>query len=402
MSTFSSKLTLASDPFAMNRSDTVLSSSGVSKTSAKAVEYIAPTVSFINSTTNQSVTDIVSSVANFKAEMVTNKSMGYALLAAETAARVAADALTSASLASEVTSRQTQGTQLANDLAVEASVRDTLVSAESALRLAAATTMQAAIDAEHVICYDADVVLQSKITNFNVIGTTTIADENSESKASDEVIVADLANKKMLIEANIAGETSALVSNKTFLLAAVASETTAREAAIVEQAARVTALNAALGIDESKLQDTIAAYAAADVTIIAQIANLNSVLTTYNTNLTTLKLKVDTALFTAGAITLPIEFPAGIYTYDRPEDGLPDDINTIVINGYTVSASCTTQSWGFTVGNGSGAFVKLFGNITGVWDSVTHSITFSNGKVWVYQPPAPVEGGGAPVEGGAP
>jgi hypothetical protein len=396
MSTFSSKLTLASDPFAMNKSDTVLSSSGVLKTSAKAVEYIAPTVSFINTTTNESVTDIVSSVANMKAEMVTNKSMGYALLAAETAARVAADALTSASLATEVTSRQTQGTQLANDLAVEASVRDTLVAAESALRLAAATTMQAAIDAEHVICNDADVVLQSRITNFNAIGTDTIAAENSESKAADEVIVADLANKKMLIEANIAGETSALVSNKTFLLAAVASETTAREAAIVAQAERVTALNAALGIDESKLQDTITAYAAADVTIIAQIANLNSVLTTYNTNLTTLKLKVDTALFTAGAITLPIEFPAGTYTYDRPEVGLPDDINTVAIDGYNVSASCPTQSWGFTVGNGSGAFVKLFGNITGVWDSVAQSITFSNGKVWFYQPPAPVEGESAP------
>jgi len=389
MSTFSSKLTLASDPFAMNKSATVVSSSGVSKTSAKAVEYIAPFVSFINSTTNQSVTDIVLSVANFKAEMVTNKSMGYALLAAETAARVAADALTSDSLASEVTSRQTQGTQLANDLAVEASVRETLVSAESALRLAAANTMQDAIDAEHVICYDADVVLESRITNFNLIGTNTISDENSESKASDEVIVADLANKKMLIEANIAGETSALVSNKTFLLAAVASETTAREAAIVEQAARVTALNAALVIDESKLQDTIAAYAAADVTIIAQISNLNSVLTTYNTNLTTLKLKVDTALFTAGAITLPIEFPAGTYTYDRPEVGLPDDNINITINGYNVSAACSTQTWGFTYGNGSGEFVKLFGNVIGNWNAGSHSITFSNGQVWVYQPPSP-------------
>jgi hypothetical protein len=296
---YSKKLTLASDTTGIIQSTITVSDTFVQKNSNVPIVMSAPSIGFTNTTTDQIIDDVVGSYQTILSTIATNKATGLYLLDAETANRVAGDVKNAADLSTENATRVAQGVTLSSAIAAESAARAALLAAESAARVAAVADAQSLLDAEIAARIVADQLLDTKVTDSVSASNTALLTE------VDNRIAGDLGNQVLLdskyaqIMSSITDEASALVNSKSILQGKIDLQVAARVDGVNVQKTRVDEIVVSLGVDEAALLQTVAAYAAADVSIQTQIDNLTNLFNGFNYNFNLLKTKVDNALTTS-------------------------------------------------------------------------------------------------------
>jgi hypothetical protein len=296
---YSKKLTLASDTTGIIQSTITVSDTFVQKNSNVPIVMSAPSIGFTNTTTDQIIDDVVGSYQTILSTIATNKATGLYLLDAETANRVAGDVKNAADLSTENATRVAQGVTLSSAIAAESAARAALLAAESAARVAAVADAQSLLDAEIAARIVADQLLDTKVTDSVSAASTALLTE------VDNRIAGDLGNQVLLdskyaqIMSSITDEASALVNSKSILQGKIDLQVAARVDGVNVQKTRVDGIVVSLGVDEAALLQTVAAYAAADVSIQTQIDNLTNLFNGFNYNFNLLKTKVDNALTTS-------------------------------------------------------------------------------------------------------
>jgi hypothetical protein len=336
----------------------------------------------VNSNGHQ-VLDVVETILAIKQKSIDDALMCESKMATERAFTVAQVAAVNSTLATEVSERNQDILEVEAAITAETGARQAALTLEIQSRAGADAVLQSNLTSEIARAIAAEEALQTNI-NDQVVAVTAVGVQ-IQADITAEITRATAA--ELLLQSNLTAETTARADADTALSALIDVEVAARNAAVLVERNRINTLLSSNGINYSNLLEMINAYQTGNTSLLSQISSMNSLIQNLQSGLAYNTIKLDTAL--NNAPPCGPNFPAGIYNYTREDSSI--SVNTITIDGNFVSAVNSTEAWGTTSGSASDNSLTFWGNVVGTWNPTTQSINWSNGTVWVYQPPQPVQ-----------
>jgi hypothetical protein len=351
----------------------------ITLTSDLPVVETATKFDLVNANGHQ-VLDVVETILAIKQKSIDDALMCESKMATERAFTVAQVAAVNSALATEVSERTQDILEVEAAITAETGARTAALNLEIQSRAGADAIHTANLTSEIARATAAEALVQSNL-DAQVLALNAV-DIELQSDINDEITRATAA--EVLVQSNLNAETTARSNADEALSALIAAETAARNAAILVERNRINTLLESNNINYESLLEMINAYQTGNTSLLSQISNMNTLIQNLQSGLASNTIKLDTAL--NNAPPCGPNFPAGIYNYTRGNGSI--SVNTITIEGNMVYGSNPTEHWRTTSGPGSENSLTFWGNVVGTWDPIAQTITWNNGTVWVYQPPA--------------
>jgi hypothetical protein len=263
---------------------------------SKPQHFHGSAVKFYNNDGTGAVSDVVVELNYLKAGQVSDRVYTDTSASTEQVARIAGDASVNDLANTASTNRANadytlQNTVTTNKAAVVAALASALAS-----HSASDTELKALVDAEKNTFSSASASLRADLTAESVRAVAAEQKESADSLAADASLRADLTAESVRAVAAEQKESADSLAADASLLSRIDQRILDRIALVQVERSRIDAILSDNSVDLNKLKEIVDAYNALDTKQATQISTLTSTCALLQTQVTTLKNKIDLAL----------------------------------------------------------------------------------------------------------
>jgi alpha-tubulin suppressor-like RCC1 family protein len=263
---------------------------------SKAQHFHGSTVMFYNKNGTNTSSDVVADLNVLKAGLVSDLAYTDAAASTESSARVAVDTSITAFLNTATANRTATDYSLQNTVSANKASVVAAVASAVALHTSTDAELKATLDAEKATFSAASASLRADLTSEATRAVAAEQKESADSVAADASLRADLTSEASRAVASEQKESDNRSSADSSISTQLEQRIVDRVALVQVERERIDAILANNSVDLNKLKEIVEAYKSLDTKQATEITALTATCALLQTQVTTLKSKIDLAL----------------------------------------------------------------------------------------------------------